>query len=318
MNYLVISESYKLLKEEVNSIINDSLNVVKFDLRECSLNEVITEANYFSLTGEMKYIICGIGDLLKSKKKDDEEVEEVPEESNHDLDILESYLAKPNELCTLILTTSEKVDKRKKTYKSITKSGKVIEIPTLNKKELISKAQSILKEHKYFASYEVANYIVENSYVNYDIMTNELDKIFLVVPPKSLTLEDLNGIVNESLNDNIFKYIYAIYNNDLKEASRVSKDFERLKIEPAMLLIVLFKDIEIIYLIKNGMDIGKLKTYLRKEDWQMDAYIKYANNFTLKELKKIIIKLNDYDYKYKTGQIDKSLLIDLLTIDLCD
>ena len=42
--YLVASESYKLLKEEINKIIGDSLNVVKFDARLNTINEVIAEA----------------------------------------------------------------------------------------------------------------------------------------------------------------------------------------------------------------------------------------------------------------------------------
>lgn len=317
--YLITSESYKLMNEEVNKIINDSLNVIKFDLRKDTMNDVLTEATYFSLMGDMKYIILGAGDLFKKKKsQDDEEVSEEEEAPNHDMELLEKYLDKPNEMCTLIITTFNTPDKRKKVYKKIAKEGKIIDIPTLSKKDLVYKCQSLLKEHKYFASYEVANYIVENSYVNYDIMTNELEKIYMLVNPKSLTLSDLDGIINESLNDNIFKYIYAIYNNDLKEAVRLSKDFDRLKVEPAVLLVVIAKDIEILYLIKNGMDKMALQRSLNKEDWAIDKYFTYADNFTLNELKKIIIKLNDYDYKYKSGMIDKSILIDLLTIDLCD
>lgn len=319
--YLITSESYKLMKEEVNKIINDSLNVIKFDLRKDTMRDVITEATYFSLMGEMKYIILGVGDLFKRKKLTSEELEELGEEEeplDNDMELLESYLDKPNEMCTLILTTSVLPDKRKKVYKKIQKEGKIIEIPTLSKKDLVYKCQVLLKEHKYFANYDVANYIVENSYVNYDIMTNELEKVYMLVTPKSLTLSDLDGIINESLNDNIFKYIYAIYNNDLNEAVRLSKDFDRLKVEPAALLVVMAKDIEILYLIKNGIDQTTLKRFLNKEDWAIEKYYGYANNFNLNELKKIIIKLNDYDYKYKSGMIDKSILIDLLTIDLCD
>lgn len=321
--YLIYSESYKKLNREVNNIINGSLNVIKFDLRKDSMNDALVEAGYYSFDPEMKYIVVNINDLLKNKKQsnddtfeDEEETEDADSEKN--LVILEKYLEKPSDICTLILTTNYKCDKRKKVYKKIQKDGKIIEIPTDSKKDLISLCMQELKLHKYFIPYELASYIVDNSFANYDIMTNELEKIYLGVTPKSLTKEDLDGIITESLENNIYKYIYAIFDNNLEEAVRASKDFERLKIEPAMIIIVLAKEIYNLYYLKSGVSIEKFKNYFRKEEWQLKQYKENADKFTLNELKKIIIKLNDYDYKYKSGMIDKSILIDLLTIDLCD
>lgn len=319
--YLITSESYKKMNEEVDKIINSSLNVVKYDLRVDSMNDALIEAGYYSLDPEMKYIIINVGNLLSAKAKKGEETEEDEEEPQVDdpnLKSLEKYLEHPSDIATVILTTSFKPDKRKKTYKQIQKLGKVIEITTMNKKDLTYDCITKLKLHKYFCSYELASYIVDNSFCNYDIMTNELEKVYLGITPKSLTKDDLDGIINETLSDNIFKYMYAIFDNNLEEAVKASKDFDRLKVEPAVVLVVMAKEIYNLYYIKSGVSLKELQNYLHKEDWQMNQYKENADKFTLNELKKIIVKLNDYDYKYKSGRIDKSILLDLLTIDLCD
>ncbi len=132
--YLIASESYKLLKEKVNEIINDSLNVVKFDARVNTINEVINEANYFSLTGEMKYIIYNESMMFKASKGDEEKGN-----NSKDVDLLLSYLKQPNNNTTLIITISYLPDKRKKVLKEIEKVGNVQIIATLNKKELVYK-----------------------------------------------------------------------------------------------------------------------------------------------------------------------------------
>ena len=105
---------------------------------------------------------------------------------------------------------------------------------------------------------------------------------------------------------------------DLSAAIKSSKDFETLKIDPSMVLVVLAKEFEVLYMIKSGVDIKKIQYHLRKEDWQMKSYIENERLYNMKELKKIIIKLNDYDYKVKSGLLDRSVLLDLITLDLCE
>ncbi|MBE6156028.1 MAG: DNA polymerase III subunit delta [Firmicutes bacterium] len=312
--YLIASESYKLIDYEVEKIIQDSLNVIKYDLRTDTIIDVINEANYFSLTNEKKYIIVKSDSLFKSGKKDSDDEENV----SKDVKILEKYLNNPSELSTIIFISYEQPDKRKKIFKQIHETGQVIIIPPLNKKDLTYKCMDLLKNKGYIANYDTANYIVENSYVNYDIMTNELEKVFTLLKPGSLSVKDLKEIVSTSLTSNVYTYINAIINRDLELAYKASANFEILKIDPTMVLVMLAKDFEILYMIKNGVDKRALQNHLRKEDWQMNAYMNNQDLYTLNELKKIIIRLNDYDYKVKSGLLDKSVMLDLISLEFCE
>lgn len=310
--YLIVSDSYKIRDAEVEKIIQDSLNVIKYDLRVDSLVDAINEANYFSLTSEMKYIVVNCGNLFKASKKAD------GDSSSDELKILEKYLDSPNENSTLVFISSELPDKRKKAFKKIQEDKCYLEFPKLNKKDLTIKCMELLKEKNYKIDYDVANFIVENSYVNYDIMTNELDKIYTLLKPQYLTIETLKDIISVSLSGNVYAFMDAIIKGDIEKSNRLCKDFEVLKIDSSMVLIMLAKEFEILYMIKRGVNLRELQYYLKKEEWQMKGYLENERLYNEKELKKIIIKLNDYDYKVKSGLLDRSVLLDLIILDLCE
>lgn len=308
--YLIASESYKLMDAELKKIIQDSLNVVKYDLRVDSLIDVINEANYFSLTNEEKFIVVKSGNLFKASKKED------GEESSKDAKLLEQYLANPSSISTIVFLSSEMPDKRRKVFKQL--ADNAIIIPSLNKKDLTYKCMELLKQKGYKCDYETANFIVENSYVNYDIMTNELEKIYVLLKPCELNISKLKGIISVALTSNVYSYITSIIRRDLEGAIKASKYFEVLKIDPTMVLVMLAKDFEILYMIKSDANLKELQMLLKKEDWQMKGYIDNKDLYTLNELKKIIIRLNDYDYKVKSGLLDKSVMLDLIALELCE
>ena len=305
--YLIYSDSYKRINDKVNEIVNNSLNVIKYNLNNSSLKDVIQEANYFSLTGEEKYIIVKSNDYFSSKKSSEEKND----------DILLKYIDNPNEHTTIIFTSNVMFDKRKKIYKKINSFNNVIELLPYNKKELVYKCMEILKNNGFTINYETGNYVVENSYVNYDIMLSEIDKINLYFKKGKLSLEEIKKVVSETMSGTPYKYAKAIINQDLSLAFKMQKELEIFKIDPSLCILTLYKEMQIMLFIKLTNDIKNIQYLFGKENWQMDDYKINAEKYTINEIKKIIIKLSDYDYKYKSGLIDKSVILDLISLDLC-
>lgn len=312
--YLIASDSFKLVNEEVDKIASQFSNVIKFDYRTDTVKDVITEANYFSLTGEEKCIVFRADNIFKSKKND---VDDSGEEESDDSQIISKYLEHPNELCTIVFTSLEKVDKRKKLFKQISNVGSVNIMPSLNKKDIVYKCMDILKTKGYRIDYETANYIVENSYVNYDIMLSELDKIYALIKPGILTSDLLSDVVSSAEVGNIYDYIAAILNRNLNKAFASSKSFEKMKIDASVVIVTLAKEFEMLYLINTVSNLKDVQNLFHKEDWQMKNYIQNKNVYNIKEIKKAIILLNDYDYKLKSGRVDKDLVLDLIALDFC-
>ena len=103
--YLISIESYHLIDLEVKKIIKDN-QVIKYNLNKSNIKEVIEEANYFSLTGEQKYIVVYNADFFGSDKIDEK-----------DSEIILNYLKNPNLTTTIIFTTQKQIDSRKKKSK---------------------------------------------------------------------------------------------------------------------------------------------------------------------------------------------------------
>lgn len=311
--YLITSSSYNLINQEISKIVPESSNVIKYDLRKDSLSDAINEANYFYFDSSKKYIIIKSDDLFKASKKEDN----LEIDNKTDISILEKYLNSPCDNSVLIFVSMSGVDKRKKIYKQISKVGKVVDIPELNKKDMVYKCIELLKKDGYSIDYETANVIVETSYVNYDILLNEIEKINILLKKGLIVKKDLKGVISESLNGNIYNYINSIINRDLKGAFESEKDFNQLKIDPIVVLITLAKEFQTMYLIKTHNNINDIQGLLHKEQWQIETNIKNASNYTVNELKNIIIKLCDYDVKLKKGEINKDFILSMIALDFC-
>ena len=306
--YLIYSDSYKRINEKVNEIVNDFSNIIKFDLRINTISDVIQEANYYSLTGEEKIIIVKSNDFFAPKKGKDDKSE----------DILLKYLNNSNPLVTLIFTSEKPFDKRKKIYKLINENKSVIELMPYNKKEMVYKCTEILKQNKINANYDVCNYIVENSYTNYDICLSEIDKIILYYKSGNLTMDMVKNICSSANNASAFKFSRCILNKDLKGALSLINDFEVLKIDPSIVIISIYKDVQFLYLLKTSKNEKNLCYMFGKEAWQLNDYNNIKDSFKISELKKIIIRLADYDYKYKCGLYQKSVILDLIALEFCE
>ena len=308
--YLIACESFILMKDEINKIVPPDSNVIKYDLRQNTLEDVLSEASYFSLTNEMKYIIVKGATFFKPSKSDNED-------GNKEIKSLENYLKNPNENTTIIFANYEVPDKRKKIFKLINEQNNYIEIPTLNKKELTYKCMDLLKDKGYKIDYDTASYIVDNSYVNYDILMGELNKIYILLPKGEVTIQNIKNIVSLSVNNKTFGFINAVIARDLKMALDTISSFEKLKIDPIVVIISLAKEMQIYFNLKMGVSPKDIQKAYGKEDWMMKNYLSHINDFTESELKKIIITLNNYDLGLKSGTIDKSVALDLLALELC-
>lgn len=104
--YLIESTSRTLLEEEIDKIVASSKNKIIYDAQSCLLEEILNEASYVSMFEEMKYLIIKNTDFFGAQKLNEK-----------DEGMFLKYLEHPYPLCTVIFTTYEPVDFRKKFLK---------------------------------------------------------------------------------------------------------------------------------------------------------------------------------------------------------
>lgn len=308
--YLISIESYHLIDLEVKKIIKDN-QVIKYNLNKSNIKEVIEEANYFSLTGEQKYIVVYNADFFGTDKIDEKNSE-----------IILNYLKNPNLTTTIIFTTQKQIDSRKKIVKEIKDNYKLIYNAKMDKRALTETILKYVHENEFEIDYNSINYIINNSYNNLDIMFNELDKIFIYYNfPCTIKLKDITKILGEELDNNNFHFVNAVIEKDLKKSIKIYNSLRIYKVEPTSLIILLAKEYRLMYYVlkmyQNQISLREISNNLNLADWQIDKLYNNAIHYKEKELLKNLVDLCNLDKNIKKGIWDKNTAIYNFLLEAC-
>lgn len=309
--YVVNSESYLLINENINEIIKDSKNVTIFDLSVDTLDMVMVEAGYVSMFDEKKYIIVKNANFFGSDKL-----------SEKDTNLLINYLNQPNDLSILIFVCNDKIDSRKKITKIIKDKYSLKIIPNLKPYEIENRVNSFLTKKGFKVDNASIKYLVSNNLNNYDLVMNEVKKIILYYnEPSYISYEDMVNLAAKTINTNNFLFVDAVVDNDLETSLALFKDLKIMKIEPSILISLLARDFRIMLNLKNMQEEGRREYAMMEElglaDWQLDKYLKKIFPYKKNELESIIFKLAKLDLDIKMGKVDRFMGLELFILDIC-
>lgn len=299
--YLIYGESYRLIEEEIEKIIKENTNVITMDLNVSSLEDVIREATYVSMFQEKKFLIVRNASFFTSSKTKEE-----------DLDILFKYIENPIALTTILFTSYEKIDARKKIYKEFSKKYKVISVGSLSSNDLMIKIRDYCFYNKFKIDNETIMYIMTACMNNYDLIYNELNKIFLFYhEPQKIELRDVREIVAKSLVDNNFKFVEAVIDKNARLALKILDDLFVLKVDPIALIMLLAREFRLMLSVSTLMRLGMRKKEVAKklglQDWQVDKIERENTKYYETDLVEFLKELSLIDYKIKSGEGDKYL-----------
>ncbi len=308
-NYVITSSSRILLEKQITKMVHQE-NKIVYNALTSSIEEIINEASYVSMFGEMKYLIVKNADFFATTKLKEKEEE-----------LLIQYLENPYPLCTIIFTTYEPLDNRKKITKTIKEKGQIIAIPSPKGLELYNQVANLLIEKKYIAEKDTINYIINACLGNYDLIYNEIEKIDLYYQkPTKIKLETVKNIISKTLVENQFKFIDAVIQKDLKKVFQYLEDLTILKTEPLSLMNLLAREYRNMLCIKMLEEKKWNKKEIQKElnlqDWQYDKTKKNCEKYHKDDLKDYLIRLEKLDVQMKSGKIDKFVGLQMFLLNL--
>ena len=308
--YLIVSESIRLIDEELKKITKNLINIEKFDLNIISLEELLNEASYLSLFNEKRVIIAKNSYMFGNDKEN---------KANNEL--LLKYLENPNENTVLIFTYNGKADMRKKITKEIKEKYKLINIEKLKFSDLQDKIRTIVKNDGYTIDLDSINYLINNCLNNYDLIYNEIEKLKLYYnAPCKFEFEDVKKIVSKSIDENNFKFVEYIINRDLKKGFKMLDDSNILKVDPISLINLLAREYRLMYFTKQLYEENKSLNTISKElglqDWQTEKILKNSFNYNYNELENNLLVLNECDLQIKSVYFDKYSLLKVFMLKL--
>lgn len=307
-NYLLKCESLSLIEKRITDIINekgfkDSL-ITTYDLDEDSIVKVIEDANTISFLTEKKVII--VKNFTTKNLPNDKDIIE-----------LTKYLENANDEVLLIITTTN-IDSRKKIIKDLLTKLNFINI-TKDPKDLI---KDIFKDYK--IEQKVTNLLIEYYSDDIERLMSEANKLKLVfIDTKNITYDIAKDVLIKPLNnqDNLaFDLVREIALKNKKNAIRIYNELIDYKVESYSLIGLLESQYRLLYqlkvLTKNNISSKDMADILEVHPFRVKKTLELTSFYTLKEIKEFILKLNDIDYKIKSGAYENNIVIDLLLLNI--
>lgn len=218
---------------------------------------------------------------------------------------LVTYADRPQPSTVLVLCYKyNKLDKRKKLYKSINKTGVIFEGKKLYENQVGDWIKKSLHSRGYGITFKAADLLVEFLGTDLGKIDKELEKLCLVVPKGiEINPETIESNIGISKDYNNFELKKAIGERDIEKATRIINYFaQNPKDNPFVLTITLLYSFFIQLLSYHGLKDHSPKsvsTALGIRPFFVTEIQTAARNYPMRRVSEIISGLRELDVKGK-------------------
>lgn len=310
--YLIFGEEEYLKntyeKKLISSIISEDLKMMNFDLFEgknTNVSQIIDTCDTMPFMSPYRLVILKNTGLIIEGRKNDSS-------------LLEQYLSNLPKT-TIIIFIEDKIDKKLKLFKTISKIGSVHQMNMSSENELVNWILNIFKDNNKDISTKEALYMIRNIGFNMEILLNEINKLISFKNNNDkITINDIDTICTKSVESKIFDLINFMANKNMQNAISIYKNLLVNKTSPFIILNMIARQFRIIlqvkYLYNKGYNINSISSKLDLRDFIVKEAFKQSKNFSIKVLLQALNECLNIDENIKTGKIVDELAVELLII----
>ena len=205
-----------------------------------------------------------------------------------------------------LIFNEEEVDKRLTAYKKISKIAKCTEYKY---NSIVDLANWIVRGMKSLGGeidIKVAEYLAEVCGPSMKYLYTEVQKLAILSKEyERITTKLIDKVCMKSEQGIIFDLTDSIGDKNQEKALHLINEFILQKQSEQYLLIMIYKHIRSMYLVKLAQVKGKVDAQeLGINPYVLKKIIGQVNKFSLEELKKIVMSLIELDSKSKLGELD--------------
>ena len=303
-NYLISSDDIEALNnkiEEIRKSFNQDFDVIRYDLGEDSLYSIIDELSTISLFDNPKFVIV----------KQANEIAEKPEKQ---ITELLKTINNRESINVIIFTDLNKIDFKNENLANLRKYTIYFDIKIRNI-PLDQYAHDYLLKFGFTIDSQALTELVKYS-VNLATLRNNLEILMCFKDEnKKITSADVNLMIKQPLEDNIFSLIDMVLNNNKKAIFKMYNDFKTENISPTYIVSMLINKFQEMYdvyhLAKGGADQQTIMDLFNVSSGKAYYMMKNAKQASLDDIKRNLDELMDLDYKIKAGLMDQYLGLEL-------
>lgn len=227
---------------------------------------------------------------------------------------LSEILNSTNSSDTAIFWEDQKVKSNTKYYKLFKKSSE--EIQELNKRSFTPWLRERLKEADLKIEPEALKIMATRTNYDPERCLNEIEKFLLNDKEKIIKTEDVNALITDTLEENIWALIDAINQGNKVKSMDILENLNRQAVDPNYTISMLARNMRLVtltkFLIENNHTSKDIASLLKVPPFLVPSLIGTSKTYKEERLKMIYTKLSNLDFQIKTGQINGNLGLTLI------
>lgn len=228
------------------------------------------------------------------------------------------YLSDAPDFCVFIFVESS-VDKRKKMYKAVEALQGVCEMTQPNERQLGQWIASKLKPVGKTMNSAAYSEFMERTSDSMNVIATELEKLISYTGDSAeITKADVEAIVTVRVETKVFDMINAMVSGNLTEVLRLYHDMLAARESAMMILALIVRQFRQMLTIKEmyskGESIDEIASRVKIKDYFVKKNLSLARDMSAETMKSLLRDAADYEKKFKSGQLDESLTVELLMI----
>ncbi len=222
---------------------------------------------------------------------------------------------------TELVITDGKIGERNPLLLALTSVAKVRSFPLLKETQLRQWIERRVAGAGGKISPEAVDMLVRFVGNNLWVMANEVDKLVLYCEGRSIEKEDVKEAVSYAREASVFAMVDAIIESRVNTAQELYQQMLKQGAAPAQLLVMIGRQVRIIYQLKEMRDRGKNRNEIRTklgltQDFVLRKAWAQADKYSLPRLSTLYHKLLETDIAIKTGKYDGELALSILIAEL--
>lgn len=228
------------------------------------------------------------------------------------------YIGGMSDSCVLVFI-EEKVDKRNRLYKEVSKNGHCVEFKKKGENDLLSFVQEMFKKENIKIDNGTSFYFIRSVGTDMNSLKKEAEKLFSLKKNEGIVYkEDIDNICTKSLETKIFDLVDAIGEKRIDRALEIYNNLLMLKQSPLRILSMIDRQFRMIlqckYLAKGGASNNNIASAIGANGFVVKEYIRQSSNFSNMSLLNAIKDCLNCDVDIKTGKISEELGVEMIIV----
>ncbi|NEZ40966.1 DNA polymerase III subunit delta [Paenibacillus alvei] len=303
-----IQEFVQFLIEHTVDEENRELAIMKMDTSEFPVEAVVAEAETMPFLVQRKIILVKDQTVFASGK--DGKIE-------HQTERLLEYMDNPMDTSIVVfLVQADKLDERKKTVKKAKAAGAVLPFLPLSADELILWVRKEAEKHGCAIEDEAVRTVLNNAGTNLQTLSAEIEKCCLFTGTGGTVVVDtIHSLIAKNTEQNVFQLVEDIIKRRADRALDTLHELLKQKEEPIKIMALIVRQLRIMVQVKEltsrSFSQQQAASQLGMHPYAVKMAYEQARDYDSNMLTKWIAEAAELDYEMKSGQVEKTLGLEL-------